>query len=79
MNGDHNFGIVGGDHHSDQIPADIAKITRVTTLISFYFHRIQNDRPYVSLGPSLPAHFVLGVVGESHPPLRAQHSGLSPS
>ena len=43
MDGDDNFRIVGGNHYSDQITADIAKIERVTTLISFYFHRIQND------------------------------------
>jgi len=40
VHGDHDVGVVGSHHNTNQFIADIAKVARVTTRISVYFHWI---------------------------------------
>jgi hypothetical protein len=42
VHGDHEFRIVSGNHHANELAADIANIARVTTLISVYLDGIEN-------------------------------------
>jgi hypothetical protein len=79
MNGDDEFRVIGRNHDSDQITAYVSKVAWVTIRISIDLHWIRDDPPNVALSPAFPAHFILGVAGKSHAPLRAQRSDLSPS
>ena len=78
MHGDDEIWIIGGHHHANEIAADIAKIARVTTLISIHLRWICDHLKQVDLGPSFPAHFILRMTAESHARLRAPQIFLSP-
>jgi len=78
VHGDHKVRIIRGHHYASELPADIAKITGVTTHISVYLHRIRDDRQDLSLGPTVPAKPVLRVMSEAHAASRARRLKLSP-
>jgi hypothetical protein len=40
VDGDHDVWVVGSHYHANQFIADVAKVARVTTRISVYFHWI---------------------------------------
>jgi hypothetical protein len=78
MNRDYDVWIVGGHNDTHQITANVAKIARVTTRIKVHLRRVQDHVDDLALAPSFPAHFVLRVMSESHPALRAERTTSLP-
>src|SRR4051812_21601702 len=79
MNGNQNVRIVTGNHYSEPLTFDLAKIAPVASCFLFYSQWVPDDKHCIGLGQPLLPQFVLRVPGEVHAPLRGGRSLLSPS
>jgi Tfp pilus assembly protein PilO len=78
VHGDHDVWVVGSHHHTNQFIADVGKVTRVTTLISVYFHWIQDDRNGIARKPPVSTQLIPRVMTEFHARLRALKASSLP-